>query len=217
MIAVFVLATRAPLTRRAAPSPSLPPALCYGLSYVLLFEAFYRGRVSVVSPIVATESLWGVTLSWLVLRKSEPSAAARRRGRARRRRRRPDRRLPLAELLLDRLEPRLDPRERSCTGSSWCRSSLAAGRCCWHATNADVTSAVTSETDGDAEDHDEDADEPAAARPGHDVPVADRRHRLRRPPERDRRGCRSRPGARKSHDDAGHGGDRERRPARGTG
>jgi drug/metabolite transporter (DMT)-like permease len=25
----------------------------------------------VVSPIVATESLWGVTLSWLVLRKSE--------------------------------------------------------------------------------------------------------------------------------------------------
>jgi drug/metabolite transporter (DMT)-like permease len=24
-----------------------------------------------VSPIVATESLWGVTLSWLLLRKSE--------------------------------------------------------------------------------------------------------------------------------------------------
>ena len=38
---------------------------------MLLFEAFYRGRVSVVSLIVATESLWGVTLSWLVLRKSE--------------------------------------------------------------------------------------------------------------------------------------------------
>lgn len=49
----------------------LPAGICYGLSYVLLFEAFYRGRVSVVSPIVATESLWGVTLSWLVLRKSE--------------------------------------------------------------------------------------------------------------------------------------------------
>jgi uncharacterized membrane protein len=49
----------------------LPAALCYGVSYIFLFEAFYRGRVSVVSPIVATESLWGVTLSWLVLRQSE--------------------------------------------------------------------------------------------------------------------------------------------------
>jgi uncharacterized membrane protein len=38
---------------------------------VFLFEAFARGRVSVVSPVVATESLWGVTLSWLVLQKSE--------------------------------------------------------------------------------------------------------------------------------------------------
>jgi uncharacterized membrane protein len=68
--AAFVLATRTPLTRRGAVA-FVPAALCYGLSYVLLFEAFYRGRVSVVSPIVATESLWGVTLSWLVLRKSE--------------------------------------------------------------------------------------------------------------------------------------------------
>jgi drug/metabolite transporter (DMT)-like permease len=66
----FVVVTRAPLTRRGAIAFT-PAALCYGLSYVLLFEAFYRGRVSIVSPIVATESLWGVTLSWLVLRKSE--------------------------------------------------------------------------------------------------------------------------------------------------
>ena len=49
----------------------MPAGVCYGLSYVFLFEAFARGRVSVVSPIVATESLWGVTLSWLVLRRSE--------------------------------------------------------------------------------------------------------------------------------------------------
>jgi drug/metabolite transporter (DMT)-like permease len=35
----------------------------FGLSYVCLFEAFFRGRVTVVSPLVATESLWGVTLS----------------------------------------------------------------------------------------------------------------------------------------------------------
>ena len=70
LAAGFVALTRAPLTRRAAVA-FVPAALCFGLSYVLLFEAFYRGLVSVVSPIVATESLWGVTLSWLFLRQSE--------------------------------------------------------------------------------------------------------------------------------------------------
>ena len=67
---VYVVSSRARPTRRAAVA-FLPAALCYGTSYVLLFEAFYRGRVSVVSPIVATESLWGVTLSWLFLRRTE--------------------------------------------------------------------------------------------------------------------------------------------------
>jgi uncharacterized membrane protein len=43
----------------------------FGLSYVSLFEAFYRGRVTIVSPIVATESLWGVVLSILLLRHTE--------------------------------------------------------------------------------------------------------------------------------------------------
>ncbi len=66
----FVSWRRAPVTRGAAVA-FVPAGLCYGLSYVFLFEAFSRGRVSVVSPIVATESLWGVTLSWLVLRRSE--------------------------------------------------------------------------------------------------------------------------------------------------
>ena len=36
-----------------------------------LFEAYYRGRVSVVSPLVATETLWGVGLSALLLRRTE--------------------------------------------------------------------------------------------------------------------------------------------------
>jgi drug/metabolite transporter (DMT)-like permease len=49
----------------------LPASLCFGVSYVLLFEAYYRGRVSVVSPLVATETLWGVGLSVLLLRRSE--------------------------------------------------------------------------------------------------------------------------------------------------
>ncbi|MFN2629150.1 MAG: DMT family transporter [Gaiellaceae bacterium] len=43
----------------------------FGSSYVSMFEAYYRGRVTVVSPLVATESLWGVGLSVLVLRDSE--------------------------------------------------------------------------------------------------------------------------------------------------
>jgi uncharacterized membrane protein len=43
----------------------------FGLSYVCLFEAFYRGRVTVVSPLVATESLWGVGLSALLLHRIE--------------------------------------------------------------------------------------------------------------------------------------------------
>ena len=66
----FALTTRTKLTATAARA-FVPAALCYGLSYVFLFEAFARGRVSVVSPIVATESLWGVTLSWLLLQRSE--------------------------------------------------------------------------------------------------------------------------------------------------
>jgi drug/metabolite transporter (DMT)-like permease len=49
----------------------LPAGVAFGLSYTLLFEAYYRGRVSVVSPLVATETLWGVGLSVLLLRRSE--------------------------------------------------------------------------------------------------------------------------------------------------
>ena len=52
--------------------PAFAPAgVLFGLSYVALFEAYYRGRVTVVSPLVATESLWGVLLSALILRRSE--------------------------------------------------------------------------------------------------------------------------------------------------
>lgn len=49
----------------------VPAGVLFGLSYLSLFEAYYRGRVSVVSPLVATESLWGVALSAVVLRRSE--------------------------------------------------------------------------------------------------------------------------------------------------
>jgi drug/metabolite transporter (DMT)-like permease len=63
------------LTRRRLPAAGLrafvAAGLCFGLSYVCLFEAYYRGRVTVVSPLIATESLWGVGLSALLLRRHE--------------------------------------------------------------------------------------------------------------------------------------------------
>lgn len=48
-----------------------PAGVCFGLSYVCLFEAYWRGRVTVVSPLVATESLWGVLLAYLLIRHTE--------------------------------------------------------------------------------------------------------------------------------------------------
>ena len=49
----------------------LLPGAFVGFSYIALFEAFYRGTVSVVAPIVATESLFGVAFSALLLRRTE--------------------------------------------------------------------------------------------------------------------------------------------------
>ena len=51
--------------------PFLPAGVLFGASYVSLFEAYYRGRVTVVAPLVAVESLAGVGLSALLLRDSE--------------------------------------------------------------------------------------------------------------------------------------------------
>lgn len=72
VVLAYVLVTR----RGRLPRPHgtlafVPAGVLFGLSYLSLFEAYYRGRVSVVSPLVATESLWGVTLSAVVLRRSE--------------------------------------------------------------------------------------------------------------------------------------------------
>jgi drug/metabolite transporter (DMT)-like permease len=51
--------------------PFVPVGLLFGGSYIALFEAYYRGRVTVVAPLVAIESLVGVTLAALFLRDSE--------------------------------------------------------------------------------------------------------------------------------------------------
>jgi bacterial/archaeal transporter family protein len=43
----------------------------FGLSLILLFEAYYRGPVTVVSPLIATESIWGVGFAVLLFRRTE--------------------------------------------------------------------------------------------------------------------------------------------------
>jgi drug/metabolite transporter (DMT)-like permease len=70
VVALYLVAARRPVDARHL-KEFLLAGLAFGLSYVALFEAYYRGRVSVVSPLVATESLWGVTLSALLLRRHE--------------------------------------------------------------------------------------------------------------------------------------------------
>ena len=75
MVAVFLVVRRGasgpvrglgPAFRAFAPS-----GILWGLSYVFLFEAFSRGRVSIVSPLVAVESLVGVVLAALLLGRTE--------------------------------------------------------------------------------------------------------------------------------------------------
>jgi drug/metabolite transporter (DMT)-like permease len=69
-ILVVLLLTRRPLSLRLLPV-FVPAGLMFGLSYVSLYEAYFRGRLSVVAPLVATESLWGVGLSALFLHQVE--------------------------------------------------------------------------------------------------------------------------------------------------
>jgi len=72
--AVVIVAVLGPRVGRPRLRPALPflgVGVLFGLSYVALFEAYYRGRVTVVSPLIATESLWGVGLSLLLIRHSE--------------------------------------------------------------------------------------------------------------------------------------------------
>jgi drug/metabolite transporter (DMT)-like permease len=71
-IYLYLLTTRRAFPRRTrAAAAFIPAGLFFGLSYILLFEAFYRGRVTVVTPLVATESLWTVVLAAMLMRRSE--------------------------------------------------------------------------------------------------------------------------------------------------
>jgi drug/metabolite transporter (DMT)-like permease len=67
---VGIAAARALPTRQDVRALA-PAGLLFGVSYICSFEAYFHGRVSVVSPLIATESLWGVGLAALLLRHSE--------------------------------------------------------------------------------------------------------------------------------------------------
>jgi uncharacterized membrane protein len=74
LMATYLVATRGRRMIRdvaAAHRPFALPGLLAGISTAALFEAFYRGRVSVVSPLVATEALFGVILAAMVIGRSE--------------------------------------------------------------------------------------------------------------------------------------------------
>ena len=72
LIGTYRLLTGGPLTSlQRAFAVFAPAGILAGLSYVCLYVAYDRGRVSVVSPLVATESLWGVALSALVIGRKE--------------------------------------------------------------------------------------------------------------------------------------------------
>jgi uncharacterized membrane protein len=73
ILAYLVVSRRSRLAgdlRRGA-APFVLPGLLWGASYASLFEAFYRSRVTIVSPLVATESLFSVLLAVLLLRRTE--------------------------------------------------------------------------------------------------------------------------------------------------
>jgi bacterial/archaeal transporter family protein len=69
-VAVGLATVRALPTRRELRNMT-PAGLCFGLSYLCTFAAYFRGRVSVVSPLIATEALWGIALAAIVFGRAE--------------------------------------------------------------------------------------------------------------------------------------------------
>jgi drug/metabolite transporter (DMT)-like permease len=74
-LGAVALATRPSSWRRLSPATLavafVPAGVCLGVAYAALIEAFDRGRVTVVAPLNATQSLWAVLIAALVLGRSE--------------------------------------------------------------------------------------------------------------------------------------------------
>ena len=73
VVILVVVGSRPDVRERIARAavPFVPSGLVYGVSYACLYTAFDRGRVTVVAPLVATESLFAVLISIAVLRTTE--------------------------------------------------------------------------------------------------------------------------------------------------
>jgi drug/metabolite transporter (DMT)-like permease len=72
VLALFVAISGDGIRRtRSAAKPFFVPSVIYGLAYVFLLTAFDRGRVTVVVPLYATESLWAVVFAAVILRTTE--------------------------------------------------------------------------------------------------------------------------------------------------
>jgi drug/metabolite transporter (DMT)-like permease len=77
--AALVLVAWATLTRHNRPpvrlsgaiKPFLPAGVCLGLAYLCVIVALDRGRVTIVAPLNATQSLWGVIFAAALLGKRE--------------------------------------------------------------------------------------------------------------------------------------------------
>jgi len=69
VVLAYLLARRADLRAHLQPATRAfaPAGICLGAAYACLFVAFDRGRVSIVAPLNATQSLWAVLLSALLL------------------------------------------------------------------------------------------------------------------------------------------------------
>lgn len=74
LVAAILLLDRRPLfpsSLRPVRGPLAVAALLFGLAYAAVFVAFDHGRVTIVAPLYATESLWAVVWSAVVLRRAE--------------------------------------------------------------------------------------------------------------------------------------------------
>jgi drug/metabolite transporter (DMT)-like permease len=73
-VLLYLLVTRRAGTAaaiRRAFRPFVPAGVLLGLAYAALLEALTRGRVTVVTPLYATEAFWTFLLAGLVLGRSE--------------------------------------------------------------------------------------------------------------------------------------------------
>jgi drug/metabolite transporter (DMT)-like permease len=73
LVAIAVQSGRVDVRDRlAVAAPEfLPAGVGLGLASVTMYEAVFRGRIGIVSPLLATAAFWGVLLPWLLLRRDE--------------------------------------------------------------------------------------------------------------------------------------------------